>query len=122
MPRVIIEYTNKLIEHNAFDPAQLIAQINQTLMDSGQFHDEGIKSIAFGSNLYARSTQPQGCEFICVTAYILSGRSTELKQEISNNLLQVLQTQVKKVTGIKTQISASVEDTDRQTFTETIIG
>lgn len=121
MPRVIIEYTSKLIEHKAFDPALLITAINKTLMDSQQFGDDDIKTIALSSNLYARSTQPQGCEFVCVTAYILSGRSAEIKRQISNNLLQVLQSEIKPIAQLKTQVTVSIQDVDRESFTKAMI-
>lgn len=120
MPFIQIDYTNNLVDQGAFEPCVLVQEMNRTLLATGQFGDDDIKTLARGSDVYARSSQARNKAFMCVTVSLLSGRTHEVKHEISMAVMEMLRAQVKAIDGLETQVSVNMRDMDRDSFVKVI--
>jgi len=121
MPRVIVDYTNNLIEYDAFHPRDLLTQINKALLDTGIFQDKEIKSIAQGHDIYAVSTEPRGRSFLAVTMRILEGRTPEAKGQLCDVVMKVLQDNVSNGGWMDTEVMVEICEIKEENYKKTYV-
>ncbi|MBA1201450.1 5-carboxymethyl-2-hydroxymuconate Delta-isomerase [Pseudomonas capeferrum] len=114
MPHLNLEYSDNLPDVNV---DVLLMRLNHALVGSGQFADElDIKSRAQPVSQYRVGTAPGERSFAHVRLALLSGRSPEVKQRLSNSLLAVLREAVPSKAGVHIQLSVEVQDMDRGSY------
>ncbi|RON24009.1 5-carboxymethyl-2-hydroxymuconate Delta-isomerase [Pseudomonas lini] len=120
MPHLHMEYTANLPELNA-DVA--LMRLNNALMASGQFAAEfDIKSRAVKVESFKVGTALGERAFVHIKLALLSGRSAEIKKQLSQSLLAVLQDLCEWPANVEVQLCAEILDIDRESYTKTAIG
>ncbi|PIB49904.1 5-carboxymethyl-2-hydroxymuconate Delta-isomerase [Pseudomonas sp. 2822-17] len=120
MPHLHLEYTANLTDL-AVDKTLL--RLNNVLMASGQFGSElDIKSraVKLESFQVGTSLNPRG--FIAVKLSLLSGRSPQVKQQLSQSLLAALQDLGDWPAALQVQLSVQLVDMDRDSYSKAAIG
>lgn len=118
MPHLALEYSENLVQ---FDAVVCLAKANAALVASGQFEEADIKSRAFCVTTFRVGSAPAGRAFVAARLSILSGRSLETKQDLSQRVLQALQQQLPSGTGLNTQLSVEVVDIDRASYAKAVV-
>jgi len=117
MPHLHVEYSDNLRD---LDVDRLLLRLNHTLVGSGQFADElDIKSRAVAMASYRVGTALSERAFAHIKLSILSGRSPEVKRQLSTALLEVLKEAVPAVAGVDIQLCVEVLDIDRDSYSKT---
>ena len=120
MPHLHMEYTANLPQLNA-DVA--LIRLNNTLVGSGQFAAEfDIKSRALRLDAFRVGTGLGERAFVHVKLALLSGRSPEIKRQLSESLLAVLKDLCAWPAGVQVQLSVEVVDLDRDAYAKVAIG
>ncbi len=88
MPHCILEVSNNIVE--IVDRQKLLLQINNCLADTGLFNLNDIKSRFIIHKDYVIGDGDKKCAFVSLNVSILSGRSQEIKNMISNKCLDLL--------------------------------
>jgi 5-carboxymethyl-2-hydroxymuconate isomerase len=118
MPHLVIEYSENLA---SFDPVACLPAVNAALAASGQFEEADIKSRACRVAAFCVGTEPAGRAFVAARLSILSGRTLEIKQDLSQRVLQALQQHLPSATGLSTQVSVEVVDIDRPSYAKCVV-
>lgn len=119
MPHLHMEYTANLPELNA-DVA--LIRLNNTLVASGEFAAEyDIKSRAVKVETFKVGTALGERAFVHVKLALLSGRSAQIKKQLSESLLAVVQDLCKWPTGVEVQLAVELLDIDRESYTKIAI-
>ncbi|MHC8291217.1 5-carboxymethyl-2-hydroxymuconate Delta-isomerase [Pseudomonas sp. XS1P51] len=119
MPHLHMEYTTNLPDLNA-DVA--LIRLNNTLVASGQFAAEfDIKSRAVKVETFKVGTALGERAFVHVKLALLSGRSPQIKQQLSDSLLAVVQDLCEWPTGVEVQLAVEILDIDRESYTKVAI-
>ena len=119
MPHLHMEYTANLPELNA-DVA--LIRLNNALVASGQFAAEfDIKSRAVKVETFKVGTALSERAFVHVKLALLSGRSGQIKKQLSDSLLAVLQDLCQWPTGVEVQLAVEILDIDRESYVKTAI-
>lgn len=118
MPHLTLEYSANLSD--ALDPPALLAGINAELAASGHFAEPDIKSRATRLDDYLIGLHNNGRGFVHVRLAILSGRTPEVKKELSAAVLAALQAGVPAVDGMAIQLSAEIVDLDRPSYAKVV--
>ncbi|WPN45917.1 MULTISPECIES: 5-carboxymethyl-2-hydroxymuconate Delta-isomerase [unclassified Pseudomonas] len=119
MPHLHMEYTANLPELNA-DVA--LMRLNNTLVGSGQFGAEiDIKSRAVKVETFKVGTALTERAFVHVKLALLSGRSAQIKQQLSQSLLAVVQELCEWPAGVEVQLCVEILDIDRESYSKTAI-
>ncbi|BBR55274.1 MULTISPECIES: 5-carboxymethyl-2-hydroxymuconate Delta-isomerase [Pseudomonas] len=114
MPHLNLEYSDNLADLNV---DLLLMRLNHTLVGSGQFADElDIKSRAQAFAHYRVGTAPLERAFAHVRLAILSGRSAQVKKQLSASLLEVLSEVIAAREGLDIQLCVEVQDIDREPY------
>jgi 5-carboxymethyl-2-hydroxymuconate isomerase len=119
MPHLTVEYSSNL---PLFDVDVALLALNQSLVASGQFEEGDIKSRAIQMGSFLIGTSTTGGAFVHVKLAILSGRSVEIKQELSKNLLGALQAVCSWPPALQVQLCVEVQEIERQSYAKTSIG
>ena len=120
MPHLHMEYTANLPELNA-DVA--LIRLNNALVASGEFGAEfDIKSRAVKIETFKVGTALTARAFVHVKLAVLSGRSGQIKKQLSESLLAVVQDLCQWPTGIEVQLAVEILDIDRESYTKIAIG
>jgi 5-carboxymethyl-2-hydroxymuconate isomerase len=119
MPHLTLEYSNNLPQ---FDADAALLAMNQTLLASGQFEEVDIKSRAIPMGSFLIGTSHTGRAFVHAKLALLSGRSVEIKQEISQNLLDTLQAVCDWPQALQVQLCVEVQEIERQSYAKMSIG
>lgn len=120
MPHLHLEYSENLPD---LDVDALLLRLNHALMASGQFANEAdIKSRAQKVAAFCVGTSPAKRGFAHIKLALLSGRSPEVKQQISEGLLAVLSEAAPWPAELDVQLCAEILDIDRVSYTKTRIG
>ncbi|KTC25725.1 5-carboxymethyl-2-hydroxymuconate isomerase [Pseudomonas marginalis ICMP 9505] len=120
MPHLHLEYTANLPD---LAVEKTLLRLNNVLMASGQFGAEfDIKSraIKLESFQVGTSIAPRG--FIALKLSLLSGRSPQVKKQLSESLLAVLQDMGDWPADIQVQLSVLLVDMDRDSYSKVAIG
>ncbi|MHC8386011.1 5-carboxymethyl-2-hydroxymuconate Delta-isomerase [Pseudomonas sp. LB3P14] len=119
MPHLHMEYTANLPVLNA-DVA--LIRLNNTLVASGQFAAEyDIKSRAVKVETFKVGTALGERAFVHVKLALLSGRSAQIKKQLSESLLAVVQDLCEWPTGVEVQLAVEILDIDRESYTKIAI-
>jgi 5-carboxymethyl-2-hydroxymuconate isomerase len=119
MPHLHMEYTANLPELNA-DMA--LIRLNNTLVGSGQFAAEfDIKSRAVKVETFKVGTSLSERAFVHVKLALLSGRSPQIKKQLSESLLAVVQELCEWPKDVEVQLCVEILDIDRESYTKTAI-
>ena len=119
MPHLHMEYTANLSELNA-DVALL--RLNNALVASGQFEEFDIKARAVKVETFRVGTAPGERAFVHVKLALLSGRSPQIKKQLSESLLAVVQDVCEWPVGVEAQLCVEIIDIDRDSYTKTSNG
>lgn len=115
MPHLTIEYSSNLA--TAITPAALLT-LNHALLRTGQFEEADIKSRALAFDCVAIGTTDSPRGFVAARLAILSGRSSEIKRDVANVLLEALGSLI-TASGLELQISVEIVDIDRDSYAKT---
>ncbi|EJM92685.1 5-carboxymethyl-2-hydroxymuconate isomerase [Pseudomonas sp. GM74] len=119
MPHLHMEYTANLTDLNA-DVA--LMRLNNTLVGSGQFSAEfDIKSRAVKVDTFKVGTALAERAFVHVKLALLSGRSAEIKKQLSESLLAVVRELCEWPSSIEVQLCVEILDIDRDSYSKTAI-
>ncbi|MCF4997625.1 5-carboxymethyl-2-hydroxymuconate isomerase [Pseudomonas syringae] len=120
MPHLHMEYTANLPQLNA-DVA--LIRLNNTLVGSGQFGAESdIKGRAVKVETFKVGTAMAERGFVHVKLALLSGRSPQIKKQLSESLLAVLQELCEWPADVEVQLCVELLDIDRESYSKTAIG
>ncbi|MGY2292654.1 5-carboxymethyl-2-hydroxymuconate Delta-isomerase [Pseudomonas sp. SDO528_S397] len=120
MPHLHLEYTANLAD---LEVERTLLRLNNALMASGQFGAEAdIKSRARKVERFQVGTALTPRGFIAVKLSLLSGRSPQVKKQLSESLLAALQDHGEWPEGVQVQISVQVVDMDRESYSKVVIG
>lgn len=118
MPHLTLEYTNNL---DAIRPDCVLLALNHALVASEHFNEMDIKSRAVSLDTWRVGVSSEEYGFIHVKLAILSGRSTQVKSELSNALLRVLRAACKGLTGHPVQLCVEVQEIERASYAKEIL-
>ncbi|CAI8775215.1 5-carboxymethyl-2-hydroxymuconate isomerase [Pseudomonas marginalis] len=120
MPHLHLEYTANLTN---LAVEKTLLRLNNVLMASGQFGSEfDIKSRAVKLESFQVGTSLNPRAFIAVKLSLLSGRSPQVKQQLSQSLLAALQDLGDWPTDLQVQLSVQLVDMDRDSYSKVAIG
>lgn len=120
MPHLHMEYTANLRGLNA-DVA--LIRLNNTLVGSGQFAAEfDIKSRAIKVETFKVGTAMGERGFVHVKLALLSGRSPQIKKQLSESLLAVVQDLCDWPAEVEVQLCVEILDIDRESYAKTAVG
>jgi len=115
-----MEYTANLPQ---LDADQALLRLNQALVASGQFAMEfDIKSRALKVDSFRVGTGPGERGFVHVKLALLSGRSAEIKQQLSESLLAVVQDLGPWPAEVEVQLCVEILDIDRDSYAKATVG
>ncbi|MDG9881622.1 5-carboxymethyl-2-hydroxymuconate Delta-isomerase [Pseudomonas putida CSV86] len=114
MPQLHLEYSANLRD---LDTDKALLRLNSALVASGQFGDEvDIKSRAVAHETFRVGIAPVERAFVHVKLALLSGRSPEIKRQLSASLLEALKDVLAVPAGIDTQLCVEILDIDRDSY------
>lgn len=116
MPHLHLEYTANLTH---LDVDKALLRLNHVLVGSGQFAAEfDIKSRALKVEQFRVGTGLGERAFIHIKLALLSGRSAQVKKQLSENLLAVLQDLGPWPAHLEVQLSVDILDMDRECYSK----
>ena len=119
MPHLHMEYTANLPQ---LDVDKALLRLNHGLVASGQFSDEfDIKSRAVKVEAFRVGTGIGERGFVHVKLALLSGRSPEVKKQLSESLLAVLQDLAPWPADVQVQLCVEIVDIDRASYSLSLI-
>lgn len=113
MPHLTLEYTNNLPR---FDAANALRELNGALIESKLFEEADVKSRAYSVDTFLIGVSPAPRGFVHVRLAILSGRSEQLKRDLSASLLRTLKNRCELMAGGEIQLSVEVQDIERGSY------
>lgn len=119
MPHLTIEYTDNLPQ---FDVSGTLLALNKALVASGHFEELDIKSRAIRIDTFLVGTSPDDRAFLHAKLAILSGRSTQVKHELSESLLSVLKETQEWPAKTHVQLCVEVQEIEREAYAKSFIG
>ena len=120
MPHLHLEYTANLTQ---LDADKALLRLNHALVASGQFGAEfDIKSRSFKVESFRVGTAMTARGFVAVRLALLSGRSAQVKKQLSESLLAVVQELGPWPEGVQVQLSVELLDIDRDSYSKVAIG
>ena len=120
MPHLHLEYTANLTD---LAVEKTLLRLNNVLMASGQFGSEfDIKSRALKVKSFQVGTSLSPRAVIAVKLSLLSGRSPQVKKQLSESLLAALQDVGEWPADMQVQLSVQLVDMDRESYSKVAIG
>ena len=114
MPHAVIEYSENLTDAMIESRTDLVGLVHGVMMGSGLFELSAIKTRAYGvDNWMVGEKGPDG-KFIHVAVSLLSGRTLEQKQNLSETLGKALSKQVPQADSVTVEIRDMDKDTYRK--------
>lgn len=116
MPHLHLEYTPNLPE---LDADKVLLRLNHVLLASGQFSNEvDIKSRAIELGVFRVGTSMAERGFVHVKLAILSGRSPEVKKQVTESLLAALHEAVQWPADVDVQLCVEILDIERDSYSK----
>ena len=112
MPHLIVEYSSNL----PLQARELLLKINASLAETGHFKEIDIKGRAIRFDDVVIGTAPAGRAFLHAKLAILKGRSAEVKRELSERVLAVIQAAQSWPQGLDVQLCVEVLEIDKETY------
>jgi 5-carboxymethyl-2-hydroxymuconate isomerase len=118
MPHCILEYSDNVTE--AYEILEALAELHNELEKTGLFNIEDVKSRAqYYDDCYIGDGNPDNA-FIHLKVSILKGRPVEVRQHLSNHLLEFLKVHFSaSLSELNCQISVEISEMDSETYTKT---
>ena len=116
MPHLTVEYTKNI---RCVGTTSALRALNEALMSSGEFEEVDIKSRAVPLEIFAVGTSSDPRGFVHVKLAILDGRSPEVKEMLSQALLQALLS-ICQSEGQQVQLCVEVFDIDRSSYSKSV--
>ena len=114
MPHLTVEYSQNLPH---FPEAQALVELNEAVTSHPTFPDEiELKSRFVLVDSFAIGTQPAQRAFIHAQLRLMSGRTDEVKQELSALIAEVLQRLSPHPEGVLVQLSVEIVDMHRASY------
>ena len=114
MPHLIVEYSQNL---GVFPEAQALIELNEAVTASPEFPDESeLKSRFVLVDSFAIGTMPAQRAFVHAQLHLLSGRTAEVKQDLSARIAEVLRRLTPRPAGVLVQLSVQIVDMDRGSY------
>ncbi|MCS6808419.1 MAG: 5-carboxymethyl-2-hydroxymuconate Delta-isomerase [Bacteroidota bacterium] len=115
MPHIILEYSTNIVEKPDF--ASLFRSIHDAMMKFGVFHRDDLKSRAYACDTYFIADGKPHHAFVHAEIGILSGRSAEMRDELSNDIIDILRTAFQDSLHERHCIvSVEIRELDRETY------
>ena len=117
MPHLIVEYTDNLTN---FPELQVLTALNTAVIASGQVHAEtDLKSRIVRTTQFAIGTDRAASRgFVHAELRLLTGRTPEIKRDLSDRIAAVLRELTPKPEGMLVQLSVDIVDMDRGAYTK----
>lgn len=112
MPHLTVEYSSNL----SLQARELLLQINASLAETGHFKEIDIKSRAIRVDDVVIGTSPAARAFLHARLAILKGRSTEVKRELSERVLTIIQAAQSWPQDLDVQLCVEVLEIDKETY------
>lgn len=113
MPHLTMEYSRNL---HAEKLAPTLLALNRRLLDSGHFEELDIKSRAIALDQFLVGTVPEGRAFVHVKLALLSGRTEQVKRELAEGLLAVLQHAYAEEHALHLQLCVEIQEIERASY------
>jgi 5-carboxymethyl-2-hydroxymuconate isomerase len=118
MPHLTVEYSGNLA---ALPMNTLLLELNEALAASGQFEAHDIKSRAVMFDHFLVGTALHEHGFMHAKLSLLGGRSTAVRRELSQRLLQVLHAACDKLTLPPAQLCVEIQEIDAEAYSKTSV-
>lgn len=118
MPHLTLEYTENISE---FAPLPVLQEMIQFLVQSSQFEEIDIKTRAVELSTYCVGQDPESRGFVHVRLAILSGRSLDVRQQLSSGLLEVLRLRLPPCEGLHLQLCVEILEIERESYAKTVV-
>ncbi|KEZ06675.1 5-carboxymethyl-2-hydroxymuconate isomerase [Burkholderia sp. MSh2] len=118
MPHLTLEYSANL---DGFDAGATLRALNAALSASGQFDELDIKSRALRFDIFAVGTSPAPRAFVHAKLAVLSGRSIDVKRELSEQVLAELARHVVAPSGTHLQLCVEILELERGSYAKASI-
>ena len=112
MPHLTVEYSSNL----PLQAKELLLQINTSLVETRHFQEVDIKSRAIRFDDVVIGTAPAERAFLHAKLAILKGRSVEVKRELSERVLTVIQAAQVWPQGLDVQLCVEIIEIDKETY------
>ncbi|MDD1793625.1 5-carboxymethyl-2-hydroxymuconate Delta-isomerase [Enterovibrio makurazakiensis] len=110
MPHIVMEYSDPVSER--VNIGQLLEDLHQTAIGSGEFGAADVKSRAYASHEWLVGENDNQENFIHVTLWLLDGRDEKQKHNLSHAFLDVLKQHGTEVASL----TVDVRDMDRRWY------
>lgn len=119
MPHIILEHSTNIVEKTDF--TSLFKKLHDTMMTFGVFTLDDLKSRAYASDNYFIADGKEHHAFVHVEVGILSGRSLEMREKLSEQMIGVLQDAFRDSLHERHCIvSLEVRELDRSTYRKVV--
>lgn len=119
MPHIHLEYSAN-VENLA--PQPLLLALNQALLDGAYVHSANeVKSRTICQQDYVIGLGDESQAYVHAKVSLLTGRSVELQQEISQLLLSVLEQHLPKQSQVRLQICVEILEMQKATYSKKIV-
>lgn len=118
MPHLTLEYTSNLSRLNI---ERTLLALNHALIASGHFEEIDIKSRAIKLDSFLIGTTSNAHTFVHVKLSLLSGRSQQARNDLSNSLLCVLRSSCMGIAEDQLQLSVQIDEIDRASYAKDVI-
>ena len=102
MPHLICEYSDPVSERVNID--LLLEDLHSCLIDSKEFEPGNVKTRAYACHQWLVGESHDSKDFIHISLYLLSGRSTDVKRALSERILWVLQTHAAQIESLTVDV------------------
>lgn len=114
MPHMHVEYTNNL---QGVNEAALMDALNTAVCDHPTVADEAdVKTRITALGSYQIGRNNAGRAFAHVELRLMSGRTPEVKKELSDRIAAVLKAQIPAQSGLDVQLSVDIVDMDKPSY------
>ncbi|VWC31190.1 5-carboxymethyl-2-hydroxymuconate isomerase [Burkholderia lata] len=118
MPHLTLEYSANL---DGFDAGATLRALNTALAASGHFDELDIKSRVLRFDTFAVGTSSAPRAFVHAKLAVLSGRTTDVKRELSEQVLAELKRHVVAPSGTHLQLCAEILELERESYAKASI-
>ncbi len=114
MPNLVMEHSESVAEQVNI-PA-LLDDLHQVCLESDIFAVDDVKSRSYPCHQWQIGRQEDNVDFIHITFTLLSGRETDVKQSLGEQLMGVLRHHASGVYSL----TIEMRDMERETFTKVL--
>ena len=110
MPHLIIDYSDNL--GSSIQELKILEALHDVMLNCGLFSPDAVKSRSYNAQDFLVGTKGNSGSFLHVSVAILSGRTVEQKQTLSQALINILQEKLIDVDSLTVEI----RELDRETY------